>query len=93
MTPEEVDTLLAALRRGCVLQVPYELFGWPETRVEGHELRLESGAFSVRTTFYEHAPGHGWSGAQHDQQHWTEARLREVLAAQERSALRLLDPA
>jgi hypothetical protein len=81
MDRSEIDRLLAAVRSGQDLHVPFTTTLGPDTQAQQSLVRRRpDGGFELSTTFVEHAPGHGWSIAQTEVEPRTEAQIRAALA-------------
>ena len=80
MEATDIDRLLAELRAGRTLRVPFSTKLFPDTRPSENLLRLGSnGQFELTTTFAEFAPGHGWSCDQTEVESHTEESVRSTL--------------
>ena len=78
--PRNVDALLARVRAGESIEVDLHLDLFPDTRVEGSEVRQgRDGRLEHVTRFCEFASGHGWSVEQRQVAPLDEAAAREVL--------------
>ena len=81
LEPADIDQLLAEVRRGRALRVPFSTTLFADTRVEESTLRACSdGQFELTTSFAEFAAGHGWSCTQTEVEIWAEAQVRSQLA-------------
>ena len=72
-----------ALETSVPLQTPL----YPETLADRSTLHRAGDAYVLRTYFCEHAPGHGWSREQTEDETLDSATLRARLATVERAEI------
>ncbi len=81
MDAADIERLLAHVRAGRQLRVPFSTTLGPDTRADTNVLSLRSdGLFELTTTFAEFWAGHGWSRSQTEIETYTETRVRSAMS-------------